>query len=376
MFGTPVKIGLIVNPIAGLGGSVALKGTDVQAAQARALGATPEAPARARRALARLAGAPIEIVSPPGIMGGGVAREAGFTVTLLTGDWPGETTADDTRRAAAAFRAQSVALILFAGGDGTARDILAETGSDLPILGIPAGVKMQSGVFAIGPEAAGDLAALMAADRDGKLAFREAEVMDIDEAALRAGSVSARLYGYARVPFERRLLQGPKSGSANEDATLDALCREVAAEMKEGMLYILGPGTTTRRVLDHLGLEGSLLGVDAVRDGKLIGRDLARADLVALVARHPARIILGIIGGQGYSFGRGNQQIGPEIIRRVIAREGRDGIILLASQRKILALGESRLLADTGDPAVDALLRGYARVRLGPGLSTMMRIDA
>lgn len=376
MFGTPVKIGLIVNPIAGLGGSVALKGTDGQAAQARALGATPEAPARARRALARLADARVEILAPPGIMGGDVAAEAGLAVMLLAGAWPAETTAVETRRAAAAFRAQGAALILFAGGDGTARDILAEVGSDLPILGIPAGVKMQSGVFATGPEAAGDLVALMAADRDAKLAFREAEVMDIDEAALRVGHLSAHLYGYARVPFERRLLQGPKAGESNEDAATDALCREVAAEMTSGVLYILGPGTTTRRVLDHLGLVGSLLGVDAVRDGKLIGRDLTRADLAALVARHPARIILGIIGGQGYSFGRGNQQIGPEIIRRVIAAEGRDGIILLASQSKILALGESRLLADTGDPAVDAMLRGYVRVRLGPGLSTMMRIDA
>lgn len=377
-----MKIGLIVNPIAGLGGPVALKGTDGGAilAEARRRGAQAQAPARARRALARLAGTEVEILAPPGIMGGDVAEEAGFAVTPLAGDWPAETTAAETRRAAAALHAQGAVLILFAGGDGTARDILAAVGSDLPILGIPAGVKMQSGVFAIGPEAAGDLVALMAADHDAKLAFREAEVMDIDEAALRAGQLSARLYGYARVPFERRLLQGPKAGGSNEDETLGALCREVAAEMKQqtarGILYILGPGTTTRRVLDHLGLEGSLLGVDAVRDGKLLGRDLTRADLAALVQRCPARIILGIIGGQGYSFGRGNQQIGPEIIRRVLAAAGRDGIILLASQRKILALGESRLLADTGDPAVDAMLRGYARVRLGPGLSTMMRIDA
>ena len=167
-------------------------------------------------------------------------------------------------------------------------------------------------------------------------------------------------------------MQGPKAGGANEDAALDALCREIAEEMAPGVLYIVGPGTTTQRVLRHLGLEGTLLGVDTVLDGRLLGRDLARADLAALVAKYPARILLGIIGGQGYTFGRGNQQIGPEIIRAA----GRDNIILLASQQKILALGENRLLADTGDPGVDAWLSGYIRVRLAPGLSTMMRIDA
>ena len=374
-----MKIGLIINPIAGMGGSVALKGTDGGAilAEARRRGAEALAPARARRALARLAlllanGAPVEILAPPGLMGGDAARVAGLDVTPLAGGWPAETTAEDTRRAASALRAQGAALILFAGGDGTARDILDAAGADQPILGIPAGVKMQSAVFAIGPEAAGELAALLAKDRDGRIAYREAEVMDIDEAALRAGSLATRLYGYARTPFERRLMQGPKAGGSDEDAALDALCREIAEEMVPGILHIIGPGTTTRRVTRHLGLEGSLLGVDAVLDGRLLGRDLARADLAALVARHPARILLGIIGGQGYTFGRGNQQIGPEIIRKV----GRDNIILLASQRKILALGESRLLADTGDPAVDAWLSGYIRVRLASGLSTMMRIDA
>jgi len=368
-----VKIGLIVNPIAGMGGSVALKGTDGGAilAEARRRGAEALAPARARRALARLAGAPVEILAPPGIMGGDVACAAGLDVEPLAGDWHAETTAEDTRRAAAELRARGATLILFAGGDGTARDILDAAGGDQPILGIPAGVKMQSAVFAIGPEAAGELAALLARDRDGRIALREAEVMDIDEAALRAGSLAARLYGYALTPFERRLMQGPKTGGSNEDAALDALCREIAEEMAPGILYILGPGTTTQRVLHNLGLEGSLLGVDAVLDGRLLGRDLACADLAALVARYPARILLGIIGGQGYTFGRGNQQIGPEIIRAA----GRDNIILLASQQKILALGENRLLADTGDPAVDAWLAGYIRVRLAPGLSTMMRID-
>jgi predicted polyphosphate/ATP-dependent NAD kinase len=311
------------------------------------------------------------ILAAPGCMGADVAKAAGFEVELIDGEATAETSAADTRRAAVALREGGASLILFAGGDGTARDILDAVGSELPVLGIPAGVKMQSAVFAVSPEAAGQLAALLALDRDGRIDFRQAEVMDIDEEGLRAGRVSARLYGYARVPFERRLMQNPKAGGSAEDATLEGLCGEIAEEMAPGVIYVIGPGTTTQRVLHHLGLAGSLLGVDAVLDGKLLGRDLTGAELESLVRGRKARIILGIIGGQGYSFGRGNQQIGPAVIRAV----GRENIILLGSQQKILALGENRLLADTGDPAVDALLRGYIRVRLAPGRSTMMRID-
>jgi predicted polyphosphate/ATP-dependent NAD kinase len=337
------------------------------------LGAEPLAPARARRALARLAGDAglVPILTSPGAMGADAAKAAGFEIQVIEGEAGAETSAEDTRRAAAMLRDRGASVILFAGGDGTARDILDAVGGAFPILGIPAGVKMQSAVFAVSPEAAGQLAALIAAGSDGKIAFREAEIMDIDEEALRAGRVSARLYGYARVPAERRLMQNPKAGGSAEDAALDALCREIAGEMAPGVVHVVGPGTTTQRVLRHLGLEGSLLGVDAVLDGKLIGRDLTGTGLASLVQGRPARIILGIIGGQGYSFGRGNQQIGAQVIRSV----GRENIILLASQQKILALGENRLLADTGDPAVDELLRGYIRVRLAPGRSTLMRID-
>jgi predicted polyphosphate/ATP-dependent NAD kinase len=231
---------------------------------------------------------------------------------------------------------------------------------------------MQSAVFAVSPEAAGDLVALLAADDGGKIAYREAEVMDIDEAALREGRVSASLYGYARVPFERHLVQGPKAAEAGEDATIDALCREVADEMLPDHLYVVGPGTTTARVLHHLGLEGTLLGVDAVLDGAVIGRDLASRALEELVSQHPARLILGIVGGQGFIFGRGNQQIAPPVIRAI----GRDNVILLASQRKLLGLSENLLRADTGDPAVDAMLAGYLRVRIAPGRSTLMRVVA
>ncbi len=358
-----------------MGGSVALKGTDGEAilARARAAGAEPRAPERASLALRRLklrADSDIRIHAPLGSMGGDVARQAGFVVAPLTAVPATPTTAVDTRVAASELLHRQVALILFAGGDGTARDILGVVGDHVPILGIPAGVKMQSGVFAVSPAAAGEMTALLACDPPVKIDLRAAEVMDIDEAALREGRVSARLYGYARTPSARSLVQNPKSAESGEDAAMDALCREVAAEMVPGRVYVVGPGTTTARVLHHLDLQGTLLGVDAVLDRRLVGRDLDSRALEALVQGRPATLILGIVGGQGFIFGRGNQQIAAPVIRAV----GRDNITLLASQRKILELGDNVLRADTGDPDVDAMLTGYIRVRIGPGRSTLMRV--
>jgi len=370
-----IKIGLIVNPVAGMGGSVGLKGTDGAAilARAQALGARPVAPERALRALCRLAAAVpgTTLISCAGVMGGDVAEQAGLAVTPLA-HASAATTAADTRAAAQELRARGVALILFAGGDGTARDILDAVGDAVPMLGIPSGVKMHSAVFAISPEAAGQLAALVVADQGGKISTREAEIMDIDEEAARTGRVSARLHGYGRVPFERHLVQSAKAGGIAEDAALDGVCREIAEEMRPGVVYILGPGTTTQRILGHLGLAGTLLGVDAVLDRKVLGLDLAGAQVAELVRGRPAQIIVSVIGGQGYIFGRGNQQIGPDAIRGV----GRDNIIVVATQRKLASLEGGRLLADTGDRALDEQLQGYMRVRTGPGQSAMMRVAA
>jgi predicted polyphosphate/ATP-dependent NAD kinase len=370
-----IKIGLIVNPVAGMGGSVGLKGTDGRDIldRAKALGARPVAPERALRALRRLAAdAPgLELITSAGVMGGDVARAAGLAFTALVGT-PAATTAADTREAAKELRARGVALILFAGGDGTARDILDSVGDAVAMLGVPSGVKMHSAVFAISPEAAGTLAALVATDHGGKIGTREAEIMDIDEEAMRTGRVSARLHGYGRVPFERHLVQSAKAGGIAEDAALDGVCREIAEEMRPGVVYILGPGTTTQRIIGHLGMAGTLLGVDAVLDRTMLGLDLAGEQVAELVRGRPAQIIVSVIGGQGYIFGRGNQQIGPGVIRAV----GRDNIIVVATQRKLASIEGSRLLVDTGDRALDEELQGYIRVRTGPGQSAMMRLSA
>jgi predicted polyphosphate/ATP-dependent NAD kinase len=370
----PRKIGLIVNPIAGMGGSVALKGTDGAEilAEARSRGAEPAAQSRAIRALKKLAaaGADIELHAPAGIMGGEAARAAGLAPRLLALDVGLVTTASDTTSAAQALARLNVDVILFAGGDGTARDILAAVGDHIPMLGIPSGVKMHSAVFAVSPEAAGQLAALIAGDDGGRIAWREAEVMDVDEVALRAGHLSAALFGYARVPVERHLVQGPKAAALSDEAAIEGVTAEIARAMEPGTLYLLGPGTSTKRLLRHLSLEGTLLGVDAVRDGKLMGRDLTAGELIKATAGMPAKIVVSVVGGQGHVFGRGNQQFSPALIRRI----GRDNVIVIATQAKLLALAANRLLVDTGEADLDRALAGFIRVRIGPSRSTLMRI--
>lgn len=363
------RLGLIVNPVAGLGGEVALKGSDGAAIQARALarGAVPHAGEKAGRAVTalreHLAGA--EVLAFGGSMGLAGAR--------VIGQPAGEpSTALDTRRAALAFCNAGADLILFVGGDGTARDVGSAVGDSVPILGVPAGVKMQSAVFALSPRHAGELAAAFLAGDPG-VRVEPREVMDIDEAGLAAGRLTARLHGFARVPVLDGLVQHAKAGQAGpEDAQLTATCRAIADEMQPGRLYLLGPGTTKMRILEAMGLTGTLLGVDAVLDRRIVGRDVDSKTLANLVEHHPASIVVAVMGGHGCLFGRGNQQIASGIIARV----GRDNVMPVATTAKLAALGAAGLFVDTGDPAVDALLAGFIKVRTGPATSVMMRVRA
>jgi predicted polyphosphate/ATP-dependent NAD kinase len=365
-------LGLIVNPLAGLGGRVGLKGSDgVEiVARAVALGATPVAPARADRALARLEQRcdGLAIVAGARKMGADLARARDFH-TESVGNHGDTTTATDTRAAAAEMERRKVDLILFAGGDGTGRDIVDSVGTRVPVLGIPTGVKMQSAIFATSPEAAGDLAAAHLCN-PGARRLRDAEVMDIDEDALRDGRVSARLYAVAQVPYDRSRVQNPKAASRSADGGLDALCRQIAAETDA--LTIFGPGTTTQRILGYLGIEGTLLGVDAVEGGNLVGADLSEAQLLELLDGRDARIVVAVVGGQGYVFGRGNQQLSPAVIRRV----GLDNIVVVGALDKVLALDPPTLRVDTGDPALDAELAGFRSVRVAPQRTLVLRVSA
>ncbi len=358
-------IGLIVNPVAGLGGRAGLKGSDgieIQQ-QALALGARPQAGERAERALRELLplADTLTVMTYPGEMGEDAARAVGFTPQVIGHIEPGHTTAADTRRAAREMRDAGVELLMFAGGDGTARDVYAAIDETLPVVGIPAGVKIHSAVYAVSPEAAGRLARdyLLGRTRDVILA----EVMDIDEDAFRQGRVSARLYGYLRTPFGLRLLQGMKAASGvSEAAAQEAIAEEVVDRLKPGVLYVVGPGTTTRAIFQQLGLPKTLLGVDVMKDKQLVAQDVNARQLEALVADAPqVFIIVTPIGGQGFLFGRGNQQISPPVLRRV----GKQGLIVVATRTKIHGLGGRPLLVDSGDPQVDALFEGYIQVITG-----------
>jgi predicted polyphosphate/ATP-dependent NAD kinase len=367
------RLGLIVNPVAGLGGRVGLKGTDGPEVVRRALelGAEPVAPVRAERALARLDRHRdrLTILAGARAMGGDAARDHGFETEIVSGSGSDETTAADTRSVAAELERRNVELILYAGGDGTTRDIVDAVGTRVPILGIPTGVKMHSGVFATSPEAAADLAATHVA-RDGG-GVREAEVMDVDEAALRAGRVSARLYGLACVPRDRMRIQGPKAASRPGDAALHALCREIGRELSTG-LVLFGPGTTTQRILAGMDIEGTLLGIDAAEDGRVAGLDLGETQLLELLGDRSARIVVSVVGGQGYVLGRGNQQLSPEVIRRA----GLHNLVVLASLEKLLELDPPRLLVDTGDRSLDDELSGYRRVLVAPSHSAVFPVTA
>jgi len=363
------RAGLIVNPVAGIGGRVGLKGSDGPEIQKRALelGAVPQSLNRAIQALERIRPiGDLEIITYPGEMGEDAARACGFEPRVIGSITPGETTPEDTRRAAREMRRLNVDVLLFAGGDGTARDIYNAVGDGIPALGIPAGVKIHSAVFATNPINAGNLAALVLQGRVCSL--REAEVMDIDEDAFRRGVVSAKLYGYLKVPFQRRLVQGLKTPSSpGEAASMHAIAHDVVDGMEHDCLYVVGPGTTTRAITSRLGLNKTLIGVDAVLGGELVAADVNESQLLKLVEGRRAKIIVTPIGGQGCIFGRGNQQISPRVIKKVLAEDDcpKGRIIVVSTPGKIHALGGRPLWVDTGDRELDGMLSGYTLVITG-----------
>ena len=354
------KLGLIVNPLAGIGGRVGLKGSDGQdtVEKAMALGAVPVAPTRAIEALRELSSLreKVDLLTYPSEMGEDEARESGFAPLVLGRIMPGNTTASDTRRAAREMAECKVDLLLFAGGDGTARDIYEAIGARVPVLGIPAGVKIHSSVYAVNPRRAAELVREFL---KGRAPLREMEVMDIDEDLFREGRVSARFYGYMRVPFERRLVQGAKASSSGFAESPREIAKFVVDNMDKVHYYILGSGTTVKAIGDELGIDKTLLGVDLVYRKQLVGKDLNERQLLELVAGKKAKIVVTVIGGQGYIFGRGNQQISPRVIREV----GEGNLIVVSTQSKLVSLN-GPLLVDTGDYELDESLSGYIRVIL------------
>ncbi|TLM77576.1 ATP-NAD kinase family protein [Microbulbifer harenosus] len=368
------KLGLVINPWAGIGGPAGLKGSDGADTVERALAAGIQPQSHKRVAIALEALKPfspqLELVTFAGDMGENLARELGFQVVVVGAARHARSTPEDSEAAARTIRDAGADLIVFAGGDGTARNMVNALGDSFPVLGIPAGVKMHSACFAISPRAGGEvLRRLMA----GELVdLHQREVRDIDENSFREGRVSTRYYGELLVPEEGHFLQAVKNaGREVEELAVADIAAQVVEEIHHldpETLYIVGPGSTTLAVLSELGEDGTLLGVDLWCDGNLLAADVSAPQIEEAIASHratqpdlPVRIILTAIGGQGHLIGRGNQQLSPKVLRAV----GRENLIVIATKTKITELGGRPLLIDSGEPSLDEAWSGFVRVITG-----------
>lgn len=346
-----------------MGGRVGLKGTDGPEMLRKAieLGAKPWAEDRAVEALKALL--PIKnslvIYTYPHKMGENAAKRAGFNPKIM-GSIGEETTADDTVRAAGDMKDVGVDILLFVGGDGTARDVCRSIGTSLVTLGIPAGVKVYSSVFSTSPKTGGELALKFLRGEINDII--EAEVLDIDEDSFREGRLSVKLYGYLKIPYDSSYIPGGKVPSSHSESyDREAIAAELLDIIENDVIYLIGPGSTTKEVMKLLNLDFSPLGVDAILDGKLIGKDLNERQIIYLISGRKAKVVVTPIGGQGYVFGRGNQQISPDVLRRI----GKENVIIVATRGKLESLRGRPLLIDTGDESLDIELSGYYKVITG-----------
>jgi predicted polyphosphate/ATP-dependent NAD kinase len=362
------KIGLIINPIAGMGGRVGLKGTDGMVQRAIELGAIPQAPKRAKKALIELVHMKdsIQLVTAYGEMGESVGKEFGFNTKTVYRSSKLNTSSEDTIKAAREIMKENIDILIFAGGDGTARDIFNGVGLHCVTIGIPAGVKIHSPVYAKNPKKAGELVRKYI---NGKIKeVNEVEVLDIDEDAYRRGIVNTQLYGYLNIPYEKNFTQNRKAPSPlSERANQNLIGLEIIDNMEEDILYIIGPGTTTRAIMENLNLPNSLLGVDLVMNKNIVKNDVTEKEILKEIKGRKCKLILTPTGGQGYILGRGNHQISPSVIEYV----GKNNIIVVSTREKIKSLQGRPLMVDMGNEEVDKSLSGYMRITIGYGEYTM-----
>jgi predicted polyphosphate/ATP-dependent NAD kinase len=362
--------GFVVNPIAGMGGRVGLKGTDGVLDEAIELGAEPVAPHRVHLFLEKLGSLiasrgiseKIEWLTCAGIMGGDDIEAAGInSMTYEVVHTPSEPTkTEDTKKGCKEFMERGVRLIVFCGGDGTARDIWQTVGEEVPIIGIPSGVKMHSGVFGMNPEATAEI---VAAFISGELDIAEGEILDLDEEKYREGEWHIRLFGTARTPHEPTYVQVSKIQveAVGEDAIKEEIAESIVEDMEDDpvMLFILGSGSTVGAVSKELGIEFSLLGVDAVVNKELIAKDVNESKLLELLDEHKkVKLVISPIGAQGFILGRGNLQLSPEVIKRI----GIDNITIISPPAKLAQTPMLRV--DTGDKELDEMFheKQYLRV--------------
>lgn len=363
------KIGLIVNPIAGMGGSVGLKGTDGEIyKEALKLGAKPVTPRRTEEFLSFIKHKDkIMFFVAPGKMGEEYIKKYRILYRVI-GTIGDLTSAEDTRRIAREMLNNDIELLVFAGGDGTARDIYDAINSRVPVIAIPAGVKVFSSVFSVSARAAAKVLDLFI---EG-VKTREEEVLDIDEEIFRRGRLAAKLYGYLTVPDAKDFLQAAKEASRvtkSSDEEKREIAEYITEDMDENILYLLGPGTTVKKIADKISVSKTLLGIDAVFNGKLVGVDLNEKGIINLLDKYKeGKIIVTPIGGNGFIFGRGSKQFSPEVLRRI----GKENIIVVGTKDKINKLDYLRV--DTGDLEVDELLCGYINVIVGYREEVVMKV--
>lgn len=360
------RLGLIVNPVAGIGGSVALKGSDgadtSQIAFSR--GAEPLANQRVKTALEEVSDyyGEMDVFTVAGDMGQSVCEELGIKHSIVyTPDSSQKVTSyEDTESAAKAMSSLNLDLLLFAGGDGTARNICASVREGSTVLGVPAGCKIHSGVYAITPKAAGRIVKMLVAG--DLVSLTDADVMDIDEVLFRQGVVKAKRYGELQIPAELRYVQNVKMGGKESDElVLQDIAAHVIENMEDDEIYIMGSGSTVNIIMEELGCNNTLLGVDVLSDQQVIQSDVTAKELLPLVEDKKVKLVITLIGGQGHIFGRGNQQLSPAVIKAV----GRDNIIIVATKTKLQALEGRPLIADTGDSELDKALSGPISVVTG-----------
>jgi len=362
------RLGLVINPLAGLGGPAGLKGSDHQdtALLAHERGVSSVVNERVGIVLSDLkdrlgnSGHRLQIITASGAMGEMACTPFNdfFKVEIVYSS-PERTTAHDTLNAARLIKAQCVDLLVFAGGDGTARDVYQAIGEGLAVLGLPAGVKMHSGVFAVTPKAVASVIQSLMNHR--LVSARMAEVRDIDEQAFSQGRVSTQYFGEMLIPDDQLLVQCVKcSGMIEDELMLDELCAFITEDLEDDTLYVLGSGGTLKALKSTMGIEKpTLLGVDVWYQGEVVAHDVHETQLYDLVQQYSkVRILLSIIGGQGVILGRGNQQISPRIIEYV----GLDKLQFLATQSKILALEGKPLRIDSGSDELDLKLSGFHKI--------------
>jgi len=375
-----MKLGFVINPYAGIGGAVALKGSDGRAIVEQALsrGASPQAQKRASAAMQKLtmdrdilSGA--SILTAAGNMGEDVLRALDLPCKVV---YQGEqqSSAADTKSVIRLFVQQQVDLIVFAGGDGTARDVLdvlsRELDSLIPVVGIPAGVKIHSAVYAVTLTHAGELIQLLLAGEP--MSLHESQVMDLDEDAFRAGHVDARCYGYLSVPVDDTRMQLIKQGGLNHhDITVQDIASDIIETMEADVFYLIGSGSTTAGIMEQLSLPNTLLGIDIIYNQQLIVSDADEQTILKTIGDRATKIVVTTIGGQGHVFGRGNQQLSASVIRQV----GRENIIIIASNEKLRSLDKRPMISDTGDVDLDEQLAGLYPVVTGYQQKTLYKLS-